>query len=273
MFRVSTLRLGIQFLLVTVGIIMLTSFSIDATDTLRGSQTALGILAGKVGAPVCPSGMVQVEGDFPFCIDQYENGVGDECLVRAPESPSETALNAVDANCMAESIEGSVPWRYVTRSQAEQLCARNGKRLPTREEWYAGALGTIDSTVCNQSGQLRSAGSFSGCRSGVEAYDMVGNVWEFVQGEVEGGILDREPLPQSGYIAAIGAAGIPSQTTSTPQTIYNNDYFWSSATGTFALMRGGYYGSNGDGGLYSAHAMIGLNFSSGAIGFRCAKSL
>jgi Sulfatase-modifying factor enzyme 1 len=273
MFRFVTLRQGIQFILVTVGIIVLTSFSIDATDTLRGSQTALSILAGKVNETECPTGMVRVDGDIPFCIDQYENGVGPECLVPAPESPSETALNAVDADCMAESVEGALPWRYVTRAQAEQLCARSGKRLPTPEEWYAAALGTIDSLACNQSGQLQSAGSFPECRSGAQVYDMVGNVWEFVQGDIEGGEYNRDTLPPPGYVAAITAGGFPLQTTTTPQTIYNNDYFWSNATGSYALMRGGYYGSNTDGGLYSAHAMIGLDFSSGAIGFRCAKSL
>ncbi len=274
MLRVSQLRRGIQFVLVTVGIVLLTSFSIDATDTLRSSQTALGIFAQGVVNEDCPAGMETVStGELRFCIDTYEAGVGDTCIVAEPKSPSETALNAVDADCEVISQSAVLPWRFVTSLQAEQLCARVGKRLPTAQEWYQAALGTIDSAECNTAGTLQPSGKNEACRSGSGAFDMVGNVWEFVQGGVLDGELNRNVLPGSGYVSAVNGSGVPTESSTTPQVIFNDDYIWSSAEGSFAVMRGGYYGSGSDGGLYSMHAMITRDFSSGAIGFRCAKSL
>jgi formylglycine-generating enzyme required for sulfatase activity len=102
---------------------------------------------------------------------------------------------------------------------------------------------------------------------------MVGNVWELTTGEVLNGLIETAALPQSGYIAGIGQSGLASETTSTPQQLFNEDYFWSSATGTYAVMRGGYYGSRADGGLYSTQAAISNSFASAAVGFRCVKSL
>lgn len=39
------------------------------------------------------------------------------------------------------------------------------------------------------------------------------------------------------------------------------------------MMRGGFYRSGEDGGIYSIHADIEPTFSSGAIGFRCVIDL
>jgi formylglycine-generating enzyme required for sulfatase activity len=274
MSRYTVLRRGIQSVLVVCGVIALTSFSIDATDTLRSSQTALGIMASQVTTSNCPEDMTPVtQAETSFCIDRYESGVGDGCIVTEPRSPSETALNAVDADCGPVSQAAVMPWRFVTMPQAAQLCARVGKRLPTADEWYDAALGTADSERCNEQGELATTGAYPECQSGSEAFDMIGNVWEFVQGDVVAGVTARRSLPPSGYVSEVDVDGLATKSTSTPQTIFNDDYLWSSATGTYALMRGGYYGSGSDGGLYSVHASIDRNFSSNAIGFRCAKSL
>jgi hypothetical protein len=271
---VLMLRRGLQSVVVVVAIVVLTSFTIDATDTLRGSQTALSILAERVAAPTCPADMRLVDtGDYAFCIDTYEAGVGSSCLVSDPGSPSETALNAVDADCFVTAEVGVVPWRFVTYVQAEQLCARAGKRLPTAGEWYQAALGTVDGLQCNAAGGLANTGEFEGCMSGVGAFDMVGNVWEFVYGEVVSGEFDGAVLPSSGYVLDINGAGIATQTTTTPPQLFNDDYFWSDVQGSTVLLRGGYYGSERDGGLYSTQATVDRNFASGAVGFRCAKSL
>ena len=102
---------------------------------------------------------------------------------------------------------------------------------------------------------------------------MIGNVWEFVSGTVDNGQLDGVALPVSGYVSEVMTDGLPRATTDHPDVIYNHDYFWSEATGTYAIMRGGFYGSGSDGGLYSTHTGVLQRFSSVAVGFRCITAL
>jgi hypothetical protein len=265
-----------RFFLVTVGIIALTSISIDATDLLRGSQSALGILAREATTAGCKEGMV--EGEYPdrtrFCIDAYEVSAGSGCPYQFPLSSIETATNINSTACIPTVKSGQVPWTQVARVQAEQLCARAGKRLPTAHEWYLAARGTPDNGgSCNVSGDLKEAGSLPVCRSGIGAYDMVGNVWEWVAGEVVDGTFEGTPLPQEGYIVTVSEAGLPTATASTGVAIYNYDYFWSEESGARAMMRGGFHGSRDDAGVYTLHGAVAPEFASAAVGFRCAQSL
>lgn len=272
----ARVKTTVRFVVVTVGIVVLTSLSIDATDALRGSQSALSIFARFATESTCPVGMVVVGGEMSsFCVDVYENGVSVSCPFPEPFSVSDTASNASAVGCSVVNTPGVRPWRFVSRVQAEQLCARVGKRLPTISEWYQAALGTADTAEnCNTaSGELFPGGSMIGCLSGVGAFDMVGNVWELTAGEIQNGQIETAVSPASGYISGIGRDGLASETTSTPQQIFNEDYFWSNATGSYAVMRGGYYGSRSDGGLYSTQAAITNSFASAAVGFRCVKSL
>lgn len=263
---------SLRFLLVTVGIVVLTSFTIDATDTFRGSQTALSIIAEQLTEEGCPLGMVRV-ADYGFCIDTFEVSASNGCPNREPKNSRDTAQNINELNCHPESSGSILPWTNVTLTQAQALCGKVGKRLPTPLEWYQASLGTPDNArVCNVSGALR-AGQDSECRSGANAIDMIGNAWEFVDSIVDTGMVDELSLPEEGYVELVNEAGLPKVTSSTPQMTYNNDYFWSKPNGTYALVRGGFYGSGPDAGIYSAHAAIEQNFSSNAIGFRCAISL
>ena len=258
---------------VLVAIIAITSISIDATDTFQNSQSALGILARYVTEPTCPDGTITLRIDTTIlCVDTYEASVGDTCSVRSPASDIETSTNSNDADCLPVSVAGKEPWRHVTVVQAEQLCARAGKRLLTTLEWYQAALGTPDGEDnCAVTGALRRTGELTRCQSGTGTFDMIGNVWELVSGTVVDGSINAIALPPSGFVDGIQSDGIPSVTSPLVEAIYNSDYFWSSATGTYAVMRGGFYGSGSDGGLYSTHAAITQDFSSAAIGFRCVS--
>jgi formylglycine-generating enzyme required for sulfatase activity len=267
---------SVRFFLVTGGIIALTSVSIDATDLLRGSQSALGLLAREATTASCGEGMV--EGEYAdrsrFCIDAYEVSASEACPHTVPGSSIETTLNTNTGACGPVSITQSMPWVHVARVQAEQLCARVGKRLPTAEEWYLAARGTPDNGgACNVSGSLEKTGESPDCRSGIAAFDMVGNVWEWVSGEVVGGVVGDVLLPPEGYIAAVSEIGIPTATASTGVAVYNNDYLWSEGSESFAMMRGGFHGSRDDAGVYTLHAAVAPEFTSAAVGFRCAKSL
>lgn len=261
-----------RFLMVTVGIILLTSLSIDATDMLRGSQSALGILADRATGD-CPEGMVVVEGgEQRFCIDQYEAGVGENCPIPKPGVAVESAQNLNDSACAPISREEVVPWTNVAKHQAEALCARAGKRLPTATEWYVSALGTPDSDSCNIDGMLQETQP-SDCRSGAGVYDMVGNAWELVSTVVIDGAVEDRTLASQGYISSIDGAGFPIESSDKADPIFNDDYVWTEPEGEYAVMRGGYYGGGADSGVYTFHAKINLNFSSNAIGFRCAKTI
>jgi formylglycine-generating enzyme required for sulfatase activity len=212
------------------------------------------------------------EGDF--CIDKYEVSPSAKCIIFEPKSVSDTAHNLADAKCVAASVANGLPWTHVAKPQAEQLCAKEGKRLPTAEEWYEAAAGTPDNmAICNLSGEINTAGVSIECLSGVGAADLVGNVWELTSSEVIDGFYNDVKLPAEGYVEQIGSSGLASLTTDIPNNIYNQDYFWSKSEGSFSIIRGGFYGSRLDGGVYAVHAANDINFASAAIGFRCVKQL
>lgn len=265
----------VRFVSITIGVILLTSFSIDATDTFSDSQTALSIFAKKALESHCPSGMSLVSSpEHTFCIDTYEVSPDQSCIIKEPKSIIDTTHNSADASCVPVSISGRLPWTYVAQPQAIQLCAKVGKRLPTASEWFAASLGTPDSaTVCNLAGELGVTGLLADCRSGSGAFDMVGNVWEFVSGDVQARVMAGQSLPEQGYVASVDIAGLAKETTLIPDPVYNNDYFWSEAEGNYALMRGGFYGSREDGGIYAVHARTEYSFASAAVGFRCVLDL
>ena len=266
----------LRFTVITVGVVVLTSFSIDATDTLRGSQTALSLFAKKASQTGCPEGMTEVaaSSEQRFCIDTYEASPDDACIIKEPKSVIDTTHNSADASCMPVSIEGGLPWTFVAQPQAVQLCAKAGKRLPTPGEWFEASLGTPDNLVdCNLAGKIGLTGFLPECRSGSGVFDMIGNVWEFVDGEAVGGVLAGKKVPGQGYVAVADTTGLASETALTPNPVYNNDYFWSEAEGNFVLMRGGFYGSKEDGGIYAVHARTEHTFASAAVGFRCVKDL
>lgn len=264
-----------RFVFVGVGIVLLTSFTIDATDALRGSQSALSILARNATEGACPSGTApfMAEGRA-LCIDRYEVSAASGCPFATQSSVAHTVANLNTPDCAPQSVPDVEPWRFVASVQAEALCARAGKRLPTPAEWYAAALGTPGGDVsCNVNGALSLTGTYQGCRSGAGAFDMIGNVWELVSGSVVDRSFGDYELPESGYVSTLYDNGLPSHTTSTAQAIFDDAYFWSSDTGVMALMRGGFHGSRSDASIYTTHAKIDQTFSSAAIGFRCVLDL
>jgi hypothetical protein len=88
-----------------------------------------------------------------------------------------------DAGCKdvyAVSIPGVLPARFITWFQAAAAARNAGKRLPTNAEWQAAALGTPEGLCNTSSGVLHATGTTAGCVSHVGAFDMVGNLGEWV---------------------------------------------------------------------------------------------
>lgn len=88
----------------------------------------------------------------------------------------------------AVSLPSEIPSANITWFQAQEACANAGKRLPTSAEWQVGANGTPDpgpdngTTDCNTAsdGEASLSGGRSSCVSARGAFDMIGNLAEWV---------------------------------------------------------------------------------------------
>ncbi len=270
---------------VVVSSTILSTLAVNAID-MSGyfSRTMLGALLFGVEKDVekeCPLGMVLVEEALtPFCIDSYEVSASEECLYSNPTNEGETVLNITDGTCSPESKQGRAPWRYVTQMQAEQICSKAGKRLPTASEWYKASLGTPDTfmswneEMCNiaknrDEGVART-GTGMRCISDIGAYDMIGNVWEWVAETVDRGVWDGHKLPTTGYVSGVDLFGIPYETKHSEDERFNKDKFWLDASIVSGVMKGGYYNSQNNAGIYATYIASPPSFSGEAVGFRCA---
>jgi formylglycine-generating enzyme required for sulfatase activity len=103
-------------------------------------------------------------------------------------------------------------------------------------------------------------------------HDAVGNVWEWTSDDViDGGYNDRT-LPNAGYVREVDAGGVATETQlELPEPNFYDDYIWSNQSEVYGLLRGGFYGSGNDGGVFAVQAMTKPSFTGAAIGFRCAQ--
>jgi len=164
-------------------------------------------------------------------------------------------------NVYAVSIPDVMPAAYITWFQAAAAARNAGKRLPTNAEWQAAALGTPDpgteivTTDCNVStGSTVVTGSRINCLSDVGAFDMVGNVWEWV----------ADWMPLTGSCAAELFPGTGDWNCLAGPVA-------ASGGGTGALLRGG--GRNGTlAGVFTIAATISpTNGTFPDFGFRAAR--
>lgn len=260
---------------VIIGAIVLTALGIDAADTLQGSRgTLLGQLIQTTPAQEggCPAGMVSVPTAQSFtCVDRYEASVSDECPHQSPSNANQSAENLAQANCSAHSRQNVSPWTFITREQAQTACMKAGKRLPSSAELYFIAVGTPDiRSACNiDSSGAKGTGSLSECKSALGAYDAIGNVWEWSTDDVIDGMYKERQLPESGYVQQVDSGGMAVMTADQPSELFYGDYFWSETSGAYGVMRGGFYGSEEDAGVYAVHARIEPTTAGAAVGFRC----
>lgn len=275
--RISSLVRGIgHFVIVSVGVIALTSLSIDATQYLSGSQSALGIFSRTLLEDECPEHTAMIEyGVRSFCVDQYEASPQNTCPYPVPSTAIQSKENLDTPKCLAVSLPDALPWTNVTYLQAKSLCAKRGGRLLSNAEWYLASEGTPDTaSVCNvTSAALAKAGSYSDCVSYRHTYDAVGNAWEWVDASIIDGVYGERLLPENGYVATADADGVAVTTTPEPSILMNDDYAWSSKDGVLAMMRGGFFRSDTDAGLFALHADVPLDFASPGTGFRCVFDL
>ncbi|MEB2285208.1 MAG: SUMF1/EgtB/PvdO family nonheme iron enzyme [Myxococcales bacterium] len=172
---------------------------------------------------------------------------------------SDSGQNCLD-DIYAASLPGVKPSAHLTWFQAQAACDNAAKRLPSNAEWQAAVTGTPDpgpdngTTDCKTTGQDTTlTGSRSACVSTRGAFDMVGNLYEWVADWVPRsttcGAWSAEVSPTGDQQCLAGAA-----TTGEPG----------------ALRRGGSIGYGASAGPLAIAADTPSLANSG-IGFRCAR--
>jgi hypothetical protein len=166
----------------------------------------------------------------------------------------------------AVSVPGVTPSGFATWFQAQQACKNARKRLPTNAEWQAAVVGTPGpgpdngTTDCNTASTfaVSTTGSRSSCRSADGAFDMVGNLYEWIAEWVPrstGCTTWSSDVSQPGVLQCLlGAA-----TTGDPGAIARGGNFaYDNALGAAA-------------GPLSIVAFDEPSQSTSVVGFRCAR--
>jgi len=269
--------------------IFLTTITVNAVD-MNGdwSHTMLGMILGIAGSGSeqvrqCPVGMTYISHALePFCIDTFEASPGVTCHYQNVTTESDALLNIAERACVPASRQGAYPWRHVSQHDARQLCSRVGKRLPTAGEWYMAALGTSDpdgaygldgcNVARNRADGVAPTGGGMRCVSDSGVYDMIGNMWEWVDEEVVHGHWNGRAMPQTGYVHGADKYGMAYETSGGRSQTFSGDRFWSNGAILAGVMRGGYYDSTQGAGVFSVYAASPPEFVGGAVGFRCAAA-
>jgi formylglycine-generating enzyme required for sulfatase activity len=172
---------------------------------------------------------------------------------------AESGQNCAD-DVYAVSVPAVVPSANITWFQAQAACENARKRLPSNAEWQAAVAGTPDpgeddgTTACNTASALETVatGSRTACVSARGAFDMVGNLYEWV------------------------ADWVPRSTACPGWGVFSNDNMCFSgasttANGPGALLRGGDFGHGTAAGPFTVSASFGPSVFGPSIGFRCAR--
>ena len=161
----------------------------------------------------------------------------------------------------AVSVAGVTPSAHGTWFQAVEACGNSGKRLPSNVEWQKAVTNTPDNgdngtTNCNvaSASAVTSTGSRSVCVSSAGAFDMVGNLSEWV----------ADWVPASTACPNWGAFSDDAMCVSGASTV---------ETSPGALVRGGSFRDGTTAGSLSAEAAYPASgaFNPSFLGFRCAR--
>lgn len=167
----------------------------------------------------------------------------------------------------AVSIRGVTPAAFITWFQAAAAARNSHRRLPTNQEWQVAALGTPDtggaddgSTTCNTDNLAPGAtasGSRSACVSDVGAFDMVGNILEWV----------ADWVPQSTACPGWGTGTFSDDQMCLAGARETSGPF----TGPGAVHRGGSWEFFSGAGPFAVAGGSSPSDSGYSLGFRCAR--
>jgi sulfatase-modifying factor enzyme 1 len=203
---VSTLNYLVGETIANAALVPLSPGGITAVAGVSGADLILDVNGYFVDVAFagCPPSMVR---SGPTCIDKYEASVWettDPTVMRKIRAGTVTLaeLQAAGAiqrgiasddyapgcpptgngcvNLYAVSVAGVTPSGSLGWFQAVAVARNAGKRLPTSAEWQAAALGTPDGAPCVVTAGGPALTGTAGCVSDVGAFDMVGNLAEWV---------------------------------------------------------------------------------------------
>lgn len=234
----------------------------NITTNTADIATNAADIAALQGGSSCPTDMV---ASGPLCVDKYEASVWNDPTAgtQLGIASDDYACNNDGSDCgagaavplpiYARSVAGVTPSSFITLYQAAQACANVGKRLPTTTEWQTAASGTPSgtgdgTTGCNSANTNTSVGvtgAAASCVSSTGAFDMVGNLWEWVAD------LDT-------------AGGTFSSTDSATARMLGDD--WFNSTTSTPSTKSMLVLSNSGGGFD-----FGPNSGNDVMGFRCVR--
>ena len=260
---------------IALGALVLTTVGIGASDVLQNVSGGLAGLVITSDGPCAADSTLLMLGTHAVCVDKFEASPAPDCPATDIKNELDTQANLNQAGCIPESKAESLPWRFVSLTQAQQLCAQAGKRLPTNTEWYkaVSGLSDIDQCVIDSEDSTAALTGTAACIAPSGVHDLVGNVWEWVEGEVSDRQLSGQPLPPEGYVSLVDSDGIVLETAKVPQTEYGDDYAWIRDQGIYGIIRGGFFNSGSDAGLYAFNAAVTLDTKTAGIGFRCVQDI
>ncbi len=246
-------------------------------------------------------------GASAFWIDRYEASVIDRSGIRRDTltgvlSENGQWIGGTRESLLAVSFASVRPIVNITWFQARALCRASGKRLMTRDEWFAAAdgLSAVDpdsgvngiltgETRCNTTGGVaRTTGRGTGCMSSWGAQDMIGNVAEWTDEWFAGAgnalQQDARTVAVTGgagsvVVPAIRAGTLNEGTISWPPG-FGGDGTWNVAGFTdrggggvlglpAAAQRGGHFESETLAGVFALELTHAPSNAGPRIGFRC----
>ena len=205
----------------------------------------------------------------------------------------------------AKSVSGvatsralETPWVSINQNQAKVECEKIGAHLITNAEWMAIAR-DIESVSSNWSGTVLNRGNsnssaamngtdpLSGINkrthtlsNGQVIWDFAGNVWEWVDAQIPtqadmkptgrywpGEIKDVTDWGNGLAYSEIG----PKDNTFTMSNGVGGIYYDTSYTSNRAFLRGGYWSSGADAGVFALVLKYSPTYLTAGIGFRCAR--
>ena len=261
------------------------TLSADPTSALHAAtKQYVDTATGESGA--CPTGMAYIPGPYPYCIDKYEaylaGGTVTNCTCT---NGSQAEVDACNSTAVAGSASGQTPLVTINWCAAKKACQLAGKHLLTNSEWfnaanYKGSKWNItaeeatEAMGCNTgSAAANLTGASAGCVTQEGVFDMIGNVWEWVDF-----VMTADPTNGvgSGYVTGYDfATGIPTSVGASVNA-YGNDYHWAYNGGGVAraVRRGGAWDNGAYGGVFAFHALDGPavpSSVSAGVGFRCGR--
>jgi len=256
-------------------------------DTSMGSAGGNLVVEGGIyGGTTCPSDMVYIPGDRPFCIDKYEAyNAGGSVVNNTCTDGTQAQVDANTTSAIAGSAPGQTPLVSLNWCAAKKACQNAGKHLCTNREWFQAcnykgsqwnitAEETAETMSCNTAnecgGVACATGASPGCVTQQGAYDMIGNIWEWVDLVVT---ADPTNNLANNYVTGYDfSTALPTSVGATSDA-YGNDYFWAynGAGAARAALRGGHWDNGARAGCFDLYLDIAPSGTDAGVGFRCCR--